>query len=79
MLSTALGFPKGKRATDNYPILALEAVDFSQGLRAPLGQLYWSFARTSNLARSPKRSIMVPVLMLVYHVIRCKFILYLKS
>ena len=32
MLSTALGFPKGKRATDNYPILAVEAADFSQGL-----------------------------------------------
>ena len=32
MLSTALGFPKGKRVTDHYAILAQEAVGFSQGL-----------------------------------------------
>ena len=36
------------------------------------------FARTSILARSPQHFIMVAVLMLVYHVILCKFILYLK-
>ena len=33
----------------------------------------------SNLAWSPKHSIMVAVLMLLYHVILSKFILYLKS
>ena len=38
-----------------------------------------SFARSSNLARSPEHSIMVAALMLLYHVIRCKYLLYLKS
>ena len=30
MLSTALGFTKGKIVTDNYSILAQEAVDFTK-------------------------------------------------
>ena len=38
-----------------------------------------SFVKMSNLAWSPKHSIMVAVLMLLYHVILSKFILYLKS
>ena len=35
MLSTALGFPKDKRVTDHYSILAQEAVGFSEGLLSP--------------------------------------------
>ena len=35
MFSAALGFPKGKRVTDHYSILAQEAVGFSQGLLPP--------------------------------------------
>ena len=31
MLPAALGFPKSKRATDHYSILAQEAVGFPQG------------------------------------------------
>ena len=35
MLSTALGFSKGKRFTDHYSIFAPEAIGFSQGLLPP--------------------------------------------
>ena len=35
--------------------------------------------KTEFLARLPYHSIMIAFLMLVYHVILCKFILYLKS
>ena len=38
-----------------------------------------SFAKPSNLAWSPLHSIMAAVLMLLYHVILSKFVLYLKS
>ena len=35
MLSTALGFSKGKRVTDQYSVLAPETVRFSQALLPP--------------------------------------------
>ena len=43
MLSAALDFPKGKRITDHYSILAQEAVAFSQELPTSWAQLkYWT-------------------------------------
>ena len=43
MLSITLGFPKGKRVTDPYSVLALEAVGSSQVLLPPWAQRkYWT-------------------------------------